>query len=367
MGKRVAVGLSGGVDSSLAAALLVRAGAIVNGLTMKIWREGAVPVAPGDGDACYGPGEEEDVAACESLCLSLGIPYRAIDLSAEYEARVLDYFKAEYRAGRTPNPCVRCNRDMKFGFLLERAREEGAEFDFFATGHYARVEPRGGVPHLRVAVDTAKDQTYFIHRLSPEVLSRVVFPLGGLTKARARELAREFGLAAADKPESQDFISGGHAALFDDETPGDIVDGTGRVIGRHRGLAHYTIGQRRGIGVSAGPEPAYVTELDAANNRVIVSGDASLFAGGLVGLEAFLADPASPAGSFEAFVRIRQNQTPAPARVTVDGERARVEFSSPQRAVAPGQSAVFYDADGFVLGGCVIERALRDPVLDPAD
>ncbi len=362
IGKRVAVGLSGGVDSSLVAALLVDAGAMVTGITMKIWREGALPVTPGSGDACYGPGEEEDVAACVELCRSLGIPYHALDLAAEYERRVLDYFREEYRRGRTPNPCVRCNRDMKFGFLLERAREAGAEFEIFATGHYARIERREGLPRLRTAVDAAKDQSYFIHRLTPEILSRVAFPLGSLTKAQTRELARKFGLASADKPESQDFIPGGYAAAFGDEEPGDIVDASGKVLGRHRGLAHYTIGQRRGIGVSAGPEPVYVSALDPATNRVVVSSDASLFATGLVGLDAFLVGPAPTGNPVRALVRIRQNHRPAPASVSLDGERATVQFDDPQRAVAPGQSAVFYDAEGFVLGGCVIESAVKQPL-----
>ncbi len=359
-GKAVAVGLSGGVDSSLAAALLHGAGARVIGITMKIFKPGAIAFPEGlNADACYGPGEEQDIESCESFCQSLGIPYRAVDLASEYEERILDYFRSEYRAGRTPNPCVRCNRDMKFGFMLEKARAAGLDFEYFATGHYARIEEKGGVLHLRTAVDESKDQTYFIHRLTPDALATVLFPLGGISKARARELAAELGLPMADKAESQDFVAGGYGALFSDEEPGDIVDESGRVLGRHRGIAHYTVGQRRGIGVSLGPKPMYVAALDAKANRVIVSDNDALFSSGLQGSEAFTADPALEGVRFDAFARIRQNHKPAAASILVSGGQAELAFEQPQRAVAPGQSAVFYDAEGFVLGACVIESGIK--------
>jgi tRNA-specific 2-thiouridylase len=325
---------------------------------MRIWRPGAVPVS-GIGDACYGPGEEEDVAAAGALCESLGVPYLSLDLSAEYEARILDYFRSEYRAGRTPNPCVRCNQEMKFGFLLERARAAGSDFELFATGHYARIEIRRGIATLRRAAEESKDQTYFIHRLSPETLARVAFPLGGLSKVQVRAEAKRLGLASADKAESQDFVAGGYGALFGEQEPGDIVDGEGKVIGRHRGIINYTIGQRRGLGVSTGPKPLYVAALDAERNRVIVSGDESLFCAAISGGDAIIHDPSLASSPFDAFVRIRQNHRPAKAIVRVDGEAARIDFTEPQRAAAPGQSAVFYDEDGFVLGGCIIEGSER--------
>lgn len=359
-GKRIAVGLSGGVDSSTALALLAEAGADVSGLTMKIWRpDGLSRKNTEITDACYGPGEEEDVAACEALCSSLGVPYLALDLSTEYETRILDYFKREYTLGRTPNPCVRCNQEMKFGFLIGRAREAGAQFDLFATGHFARIENRYGIPTLRRAKEEAKDQTYFIHRLAPEVLAGVAFPLGSLSKAEVRMEARRLGLASAEKAESQDFVSGGYGALFGEQEPGDIVDEAGTVLGRHRGIVNYTIGQRRGLGISAGPEPLYVAALDAGRNRVIVSRDESLFCAVVEGCDAILHAPELHSVPFEAFVRIRQNHKPARALVRIDGKNARMVFDEPQRAAAPGQSAVFYDAEGFVLGGCVIERSER--------
>lgn len=359
-GTSVAIGLSGGVDSSLALALLHEAGARVSGLTMKIWRAGAVSEVPEAGDACYGPGEEEDIEACAELCRSLGVPYQVVDLSEEYEKRILGYFKDEYRAGRTPNPCVRCNRDMKFGFMLEKARAAGADFEYFGTGHYARIMERQGISMLRKAVDEPKDQTYFLHRLPPAVLEKVLFPLGGITKLEARELARRYGLAMAEKPESQDFVSGGYSALFDSEEPGDIVDENGKILGKHNGIVHYTIGQRRGLGIGGGA-PLYVAALDAARNRVIVSDDASLFAEGLEGSEALLHDQRMAGRPFRAQVRIRQNHRPAAATITVDGTQARLVFDQAQRAVAPGQSAVFYDDEGFVLGGCIIDRGTGLP------
>jgi len=359
-GKRIAVGLSGGVDSSTALALLAEAGADVSGLTMKIWRpDGLAREGAEITDACYGPGEEEDVAASEALCASLGVPYLALDLSTEYETRILDYFKREYTLGRTPNPCVRCNQEMKFGFLIDRAREAGARFDLFATGHFARIENRRGRATLRRAKEEAKDQTYFIHRLAPEILAGVAFPLGTLSKAEVRMEARRLGLASAEKAESQDFVSGGYGALFGEQEPGDIVDEAGTVLGRHRGIVNYTIGQRRGLGISAGPEPLYVAALDASRNRVIVSRDESLFCAIIEGCDAILHAAELHGAPFEAFVRIRQNHKPARALVSIDGKNARMVFDEPQRAAAPGQSAVFYDAEGFVLGGCVIERSER--------
>jgi tRNA-specific 2-thiouridylase len=361
MGTRIAVGLSGGVDSSVVAALLVERGFEVIGLTMRIW-SGAVRVKEGVRQACYGPGEEEDVAACASLCASLGIEYRAIDLSREYEQLVLDYFRREYLAGRTPNPCIVCNRELKFGFLLERARELGLAFDLFATGHYARISERGGVFWLRSAAQPAKDQSYFLYRLSSETLAATRFPLGELSKDEVRAMARRLGLDVADKPESQDFIAGGdYSPLFADRVPesGDIVDETGAVLGRHRGLPYYTIGQRRGLGVSVGPEPLYVLRLEGETNRVVVGSGRGLFAEGLEAAELHLQSESLRSAPFRALAKIRQNHRPVASLVSPEsGGGCRVDFDQPQRAVAPGQSAVLYDEDGFVLGGGIIDRAL---------
>jgi tRNA-specific 2-thiouridylase len=358
---RVAVGLSGGVDSAVTAALLAREGFEVLGLTMKIW-SGSLALREGTRHACYGPGEDEDIAACEALCARLGIEYRVFDLAAEYESRVLDYFRREYLRGRTPNPCVVCNRELKFGFLLERARASGLEFELFATGHYARIEERGGLYWLKTALDPSKDQSYFLYRLPSELLRDLRFPLGGLTKAEVRAIARELGLEAADKPESQDFVAGGdYAPLFADRKPepGDIVDTSGGVLGKHRGLPFYTIGQRRGIGLSLGTEPLYVLRLEVEANRVVVGPGAGLFSDSLVASELHLQSEELRSGPFRAMSKIRQNHRPVPCLASpLSGDSLRVDFDQPQRAVAPGQSLVLYGEDGLVLGGALIEKAV---------
>jgi tRNA-uridine 2-sulfurtransferase len=371
--RKVAVGLSGGVDSAVAAALLLEQGFEVLGITMKIW-SGAISVPEGAKQACYGPDEAEDVAACEKLCASLGIRYLAIDLTKEYEAVVLDYFRREYRAGRTPNPCVICNSELKFGFLIEKAQALGLDFELFATGHYARIsEDTRGYPRLRTALDAAKDQSYFLYRLGPELLSHVLFPLGGLAKPQVRDFARRLGLEAAEKPESQDFIAGGdYSPLFAAMPPeaGDIVDGEGRVLGRHRGLPYYTIGQRRGLGIGAGAatggdlvgdaEALYVIALDPVKNRVIVGSNLGLFADGLIASDFRLYAPDSGAFPWRGFAKIRRNHRPV-ACSFAPGEAGActLRFDESQRALAPGQSVVVYDEEGFVQGGGIIESATR--------
>lgn len=366
-GATVAVGLSGGVDSSLVMALLADAGVRPVGLTMKLYEHADSGLAP-PGTACYGVGKQDDIAAARRLCERYGAPYRVVDLSRDYEERVLNYFRTEYLAGRTPNPCVRCNLEIKFGLLLERARQAGLCFDYFATGHYARIEDRYGVPHLRTALVEAKDQSYFLYRLPPDVLRSTIFPLGGMSKPDVRALAASLGIEAAHKADSQDFYGGDYGELLGSTEPGDIVDASGRVLGRHKGLGHYTIGQRRGIGTSLGPRPMYVAALDPAQNRVVVADDASLYAPGLDGSDAVLTDRRLDGTELRAWVRIRQNHKPAASTVLVRGGSASVRFDEPQRALAPGQSAVFYDQDSFVLGGCVIDRAHASgqPGLPPA-
>lgn len=370
---KVAVGLSGGVDSAVAAALLLDQGYSVVGITMKIW-SGSISIPAGAKEACYGPDEAEDVEACQKLCSQLGIDYKAIDLAARYEERVIEYFKREYRAGRTPNPCVICNSELKFGFLVSRAEELGLEFDYFATGHYARIGrgPRGE-PRLRTAVDLAKDQSYFLYRLGPEVLSRVLFPLGEMTKPEVRTIARQLGLELADKPESQDFIAGGdYSPLFADRPPegGDIVDAEGKVLGQHRGLPYYTIGQRRGLRLGAGvvpaeggekadTEPLYVIGLDPEQNRVIVGPNRGLFADGLIASEFRSSCLPETPGPYRGRAKIRQNHKPVGCSfMPKEGGSCRVDFDDSQRALAPGQSVVIYDEEGYVLGGGVIESAL---------
>jgi tRNA-specific 2-thiouridylase len=355
--KRIAVGLSGGVDSSVAAALLKAQGHEVTGITMRVY-DPSFAIEDGPKHGCFGSSEAEDIAVCERVSASLGIRYEVIDLRAEYRAMVIDYFRAEYLAGRTPNPCVRCNATLKFGFLVERARSIGLDFDFFATGHYARLGERRGRPCLMKAVEASKDQSYFLYRLGPEVLSRTLFPLGAMAKADVRAAARELGLETADLAESQDFVGGDYGALFKpgEARAGDIVDESGEVLGRHRGIVHYTIGQRRGVGVSAGAA-VYVKSIDAARNRITVAPEESLYARALAASGAVLQDPEEAEARVEA--RIRQNHRPAAATMRSTGAgRLEFHFDAAQRGIAPGQSVVAYEGDAVVAGG-IIESALE--------
>lgn len=363
----VAVGLSGGVDSSLAAYLLKEQGYTVIGLTMKIWK-GAYKIQEACKHACFGPGEEEDIAACQRLCGQLSIPYHVIDVADEYEHYVIDYFKKEYLSGRTPNPCIVCNREIKFGFLIEKARATGIQFELFATGHYARTTSIDSIHYLKTARDAAKDQSYFLYGLASEQLSKILFPLGEMTKEETRLAARAFGLETAEKPESQDFVGGGdYSPLFESDTPkpGDIVDTQGNILGRHRGLPFYTIGQRRGLGISISTEPLYVLALDAANNRVIVGSGEGLFSSGLISHNFRLQNRAFFDVPFTGNAKIRQNHKPVKASIMVSNEgKARIQFEIPQRAVAPGQSVVVYSDEGLVLGGGIIDHAITDSVKE---
>ncbi|MCX7655663.1 MAG: tRNA 2-thiouridine(34) synthase MnmA [Treponemataceae bacterium] len=347
-GSTVAVAMSGGVDSSLVAQLMAERGCRVVGVTMRVY-DGSIYFPPGTGNGCYGPNEEEDEIACQRLCDSLGAPYYVLDLSRPYLKEVVDYFRREYRSGRTPNPCLRCNPHIKFGLLPQVLRERGVSFDYFVTGHYVRLfapdgDPQKGV-YVAPALDTTKDQSYFLQRLTQEILKICRFPLGNYTKHMVREMARQRGLAVADKKDSQDFIAReDYEFLFNDAPiePGEIVDLQGRLLGTHRGIIRYTIGQRRGVGVSIGTEPLYVVSLDAPRNRVVVGPESALFSRTLEASETIWA-PGFGGEPFRALVKIRLASRPALALVIPlpDG-RVRVEFEEPQRAIAPGQSAAFY-------------------------
>lgn len=354
---RVAVGLSGGVDSSVAALLLLREGHDVAGVLMKLWPgpEGAAPAK----SACYGPDEAADVRAAEAVCARLGIPLSVVDCSRSFEEMVLHDVREAYAAGTTPNPCVRCNALIKFGVLPEAGRAAGLVFDRFATGHYARVERDNGLGRLLLkrGADEAKDQSYFLYRLSQVQLASVLFPLGGLTKARVRAMAREAGLPVHDRKESQDFYSGDLGDLVGPGAgEGDIVDRSGRVLGRHRGLTHYTIGQRKGLGI-AWSMPLYVLAIDVTENRLVVGPESETFGRTAVLKDCVWGpfdDLTAPA---EVRVKVRSGGHLVPARIIpLGGGRVRVDLDEPVPAIAPGQSAVFYDGD-TVVGGGVIDSA----------
>ena len=346
---KIAIGLSGGVDSAVAALLLMQAGHEVTGVTMRLWQEGRYK--GGCHDACFGPGEAEDIAAAEALARKIGIEYRVFDCADEYERIVIDYFRREKAAGRTPNPCVVCNPRMKFGILPEIAARH-FPFDRFATGHYARIVQCGGRLAVARADDVSKDQSYFLWGLSQEQLARALFPLGDRTKADVRRLAAEAGLPMAEKPDSQDFYSGDCTELLGAaDRDGEIVATSGKVLGTHHGYWRYTVGQRKGLGIGGGT-PYYVLSVDRNANRIVVGtrDEAVRTDFRMRPMNWMAAKPTE--GKVEGFVKIRSNGSPVgPATL----ENGIVRVPNGIFGVAPGQSAVMYSPDGTILCGGVIE------------
>jgi tRNA-specific 2-thiouridylase len=354
----VIVGLSGGVDSSVAAYLLREQGYEVIGVTMAIW----------DGQykstgkhACYGSDEEEEIREAREVAHKLDIPYHVFNCSAEYKLAVLDYFKSEYLAGRTPNPCIQCNQMIKFGMLPAMARKSGIAFDHFATGHYARVEFSEFYQRfvLKKAADPKKDQTYFIHRLSQDQLSKALLPIGSFNKTEIKELARKVGITIVDLEESQDFYSGDYKDLLDvAENPGEIVDAKGTVIGHHMGIWNYTIGQRKGLGI-AWSEPLYVIGLEKEKNRIIVGVREETFKTSFIVEDMNWVALPGLTQSIDCTAKIRSAQKEREAHIEPMKDGAvMVTFFHPNDAITPGQSAVFYD-DDVVLGGGIIKIVNR--------
>ncbi len=354
---KILVGLSGGVDSAVAAYLLKSQGHEVVGATMSIWDKSS-PLKAAHRDACFSPAEQDDIDEAKRICDKLGIAHHVVDCTAAYKKIVLDYFKSEYLSGRTPNPCVWCNGLIKFKALPEAAAAQGVEFDKFATGHYARVEKdeTTGRYVLKRAKDPKKDQTYFIYRLRQEQLARVVFPLGDYTKTQIREIAAGIGLTVADKPDSQDFYAGHYSDLLGvTEKTGYFKDVDGNVLGKHKGFWNYTVGQRKGLGVAA-KEPLYVLRLDAENNDVILASQKDVLEREVYAKDCNFIAVESITEPVRLTAKVRSTQTPAPATVSPDGEnRVKVAFDEWQKPAAAGQSVVFYDGD-TVVGGGVLEK-----------
>ena len=357
MGTHVAVAMSGGVDSSAASLLLLQEGYDLMGLTMVLMTEGG----PGCSPTCVLHARQEAAGAAE-VASHLGFPHRVLDLSGPFRNQVMEPFAADYEKGHTPNPCVVCNRTIKFGVLLSAARDLGA--DKLATGHYARLDWDSGSGRwlLKKAVHSEKDQSYVLWTLTQEQLAGSLFPLGSFSKEEIRALAAAHGLASAQKGDSQDicFVPDGDYAAFlrrlrgRDYPPGPFLDEEGRVLGTHNGIVHYTVGQRRGLGVSSSRGRLYVKEVRPKDNTVVLSGNEGLFSRSLTAHSLNLIPCARLDGPVRLRAKVRYRMSEQPCTVEQTGpDTVRVTFDLPQRAITPGQSVVFYDGD-TVVGGAVI-------------
>ena len=394
-GSTVVVGLSGGVDSTLACMLLQEAGCKVIAVTMSLWNNDLdlPPNSDGLRNSCYGPDEQIDIDACKKFCAEKQIEYHVIPVKEAYKKFVMDYFKSEYRRGRTPNPCIMCNPNVKFGALLDGVDKLGIKYDYFCTGHYARLvrtdfdvakfyneaedknqEYTKNPVVIGKALDIVKDQGYFLYRIPSKVLEKVRFPLGNFTKQQVYEMARERGLKAAEKAESQDFVPPEFFdVIFSDvpPVPGDIVDLSGKVLGKHKGIEYYTIGQRRGLGVSAN-KPLYVHSIDPEKNCVVLCENEDLLKTGLIADNWVWTGNFAPTKEFRAEAKIRLASKPVMSTIIPLYEESENEaenqslpskykiiFDIPQRAVAPGQSAVLY-LNGTILGGGLISQGINE-------
>lgn len=364
---RVLIGMSGGVDSSVATLLLKEQGYDVVGATMVLWGNGGVfdvlkekmneeEQKAATHCACLSPFKQKDLEQAKAVADKLGIEHYIIDCSKDYEKTVIEYFKSEYLKGRTPNPCVQCNKYIKFGIFQELAKKSGIIFDKFATGHYAKIEENNGRYLLKKGVNPKKDQSYFLYGLTQKQLSETILPLGNYTKEEIRLIAKQNGFEVADKPDSQDFYNGDYNDILNEKAKiGNIIDLNGKILGKHQGFWNYTIGQRKGIGVAAAA-PLYVVELRKDTNEVVVAFKEESMNKGLIANNIVLNLIDELKEPMKCNVKIRSAQEPKPAIITPFAkDKIKVEFEEKQPPIAIGQSAVFYD-DDTVIGGGIIDE-----------
>ncbi|MBT6715125.1 MAG: tRNA 2-thiouridine(34) synthase MnmA [Elusimicrobiaceae bacterium] len=360
--KTVAVGMSGGVDSTIAIALLQEKGYKVSGITMSFWEEATFVEDKAVFTAgCFTPLEKGRLENIKKLCAKFGIAHHTIDLQKEYKKCVLDYFTSTYTKGKTPNPCVMCNKFIKFGAFFKTALKQGVDAKHFATGHYARVgfSRKENRFVLKKALDKQKDQTYFLWALSQDILSKVIFPLGNMTKKETFAMAKKLGLKMFDeKKESQDFIPpSAYKALFKGKKfeVGDIVDTSGKKVGTHKGIIYYTVGQRRGLGIGGILEPIFVKRIDAKNNLIVVCKKEELYSCEMNLCDVNWVSINEPKGKIVAKIKIRQQHLPATADIfPMPNNKAKVVFKKPQLLITSGQSAVFYKGDILLGGGIIV-------------
>lgn len=344
---RILAAMSGGVDSSVAAALLTEAGHTCIGCTMKLYK--------GDDSACC---SNDDVRDARRVALLLGMPYYVFNFTEDFREQVIQRFIDSYYRGETPNPCIDCNRYMKFDKLFERARQ--LECEAVATGHYAQVEKQGGRYVLKKAADASKDQSYVLYRMTQEQLAHTVFPLGALAKEHVRQIAEERGFSNAHKPDSQDICfvpNGDYGAVIEEYTgqksePGFFVDSRGQGLGRHNGIIRYTIGQHKGLGLAL-DEKRYVCRICPEDNTVVLGKNEELYSRAVWAEEVNWVEGEPPAGQFRCRVRLRYRQPEEEARVVTDGRSLHIIFDRPQRAATPGQAAVLYEGERCLGGGVI--------------